>query len=96
MLHKNITIVNNRPSVKDLYRHFTPNYATKWRIIGKQLGLNDERLKIIAHDNFYKAELCCNAMLSSWLQMDTTASWGKLFDAIEQEESSSSAPDKGN
>ena len=47
-----------------------------------QLGLTSERLNIIEHDHVFKAEPCCNAMLEKWLQIDTTASWRKLFTVI--------------
>ena len=39
---------------------------------------------------------CCNQMLKKWLEMDTTASWGKLFTVIESPAVSYSAPDKGD
>ena len=75
--------VNTRPLMKDLYQHITPRYAVKWRVIGTLLGAPSERLDIIEHDNRSKAVPCCNDMLSSWLQRDATASWGKLLTVIE-------------
>ena len=47
------------------------------------LGIPSEALDITENDNVCKAEPCCNAMLKKWLQVDTTASWEKLFTAIE-------------
>lgn len=85
--HNNITLVTiatvdtSRPSLKDLYRCVTPNYATKWKTIGTLLGLSSERLNIIQYDHT-EAEPCCNAMLKYWLQADTDASWSKLMEAI--------------
>ena len=38
---------------------------------------------------------CCN-VLEKWLEMDPTASWGKLFTVIESPAVSSNAPDKGD
>jgi len=75
--------VNTKPELKDLYRHITPRHATQWRVIGTLLGLPTERLNIIEHDHVFKAEPCCNAMLERWLQVDTNASWGKLFIVVE-------------
>ena len=43
----------------------------------------------------FKAEPCCNAMLEKWLQMDTTASWKKLFTVIESS-SMFTIPHKGD
>ena len=88
--------MNTTPLLKDLHHYITPQYATQWRVIGTQLGLPIERLNIIENDNRDKAEPCCNAMLEKWLQVDTTASWRKLFSVIESLAVSYSAPDKGD
>ena len=71
------------PLLKDLYHYITPQYATQWKVIGTQLGLSTAALDIIENDNMYKAVQCCNGMLKKWLEVDTTASWGKLFEVIE-------------
>ena len=65
--------VNTTPSLKDLHRLVTPQYAIHWREIGIQLDLAWETLEIIENDNHYKAKACCNAMFNKWLQVDTTA-----------------------
>ena len=77
------TIVNNKPFLKDLYRHITPQYATQWKVIGTLLDLPSETLNIIECNHIFQVDLCCNAMLEKWLQVHTTASWGKLFTVIE-------------
>ena len=64
--------------------------------MGTQLGLPTATLDIIEHDNHDKAIKCCNAMLSKWLEVDTSASWEKLFSVIESPAVSCSAPDKGD
>ena len=89
-------VVTTTPSLRDLHYYITPQYAVQWRAIGTQLGLSIERLNIIEHDHRDKAEPCCNAMLEKWLQVDTTASWKKLFTVIESPAVSCSAPDKGD
>jgi len=71
------------PQMKDLQNQITPHYAAHWRVIGTQLGLPKGRLDIIEHDNYHKAELCCNAVLEEWLEVDPSASWQKLFKVIE-------------
>ena len=88
--------MNTTPSLKDLQQYFTLQYAVKWRVIGTQLGLPGPILDIIEYNNRDKARECCNAMLKKWLEMDTTASWGKLFTVIESDAVSCSAPDKGD
>ena len=75
--------MNSKPLLRDLYQHITPRYAIQWKVIGTLLDLPSETLNIIEHDHRDKAERCCNAMLEKWLQVDITASWGKLFIVIE-------------
>ena len=65
-------------------------------MIGILLGIPSATIDIIEHDNYHKARECCNAMWNKWLQVDTTASWGKLFTTIESPAVSCSAPDKGD
>ena len=88
--------MNTTPLLKGLHHYITPQYAVQWRVIGTQLGLPTGTLDVIEHDNHYKARECCNAMLKEWLQVDTTASWRKLFTVIESPAVSYSAPDKGD
>ena len=37
---------------------------------------------IIERNHMFQVDLCCNAMLEKWLELDTSASWGKLFTAV--------------
>ena len=75
--------MDTTPLLKDLYIYITPQYATQWQVIGILLGLSSAVLDIIEHDNRDKAIPCCNTMLRKWLQVDSTASWRKLFNVIE-------------
>ena len=79
---KHPDIVNSRPLMEDLKQHFTPRYAADWETIGILLGLQAEWLKLIEHDYCGYSDFCfkaCNVMLQRWLEVDTTASWAKLF-----------------
>ena len=89
-----IFLVNTRPTPKDLQECITPRYATSWREIGIQLDLTNETLSIIHDDNPLNARRRCNAMLSKWLEVDTNASWQKLFNAIDK--CSEQCDDQGN
>ena len=71
----------DRPQWKDLHMYVIPRYAAKWRRTGALLGLSTGALDIIENDCRGKAESCCNAMFEKWLDIDHSASWGKLFDA---------------
>ncbi|XP_065886389.1 protein NLRC5-like [Dysidea avara] len=75
--------VSTTPTQRDLQRHVTPRYAVDWREIGVELGLSDAKLRAIRKDNPHSAKDCCNEMFSEWLRVDMTASWEKLFTAIE-------------
>ena len=82
-MYVHLFTVNTRPAEKDLQRYITPNYATNWREIGIQLNLTNGDLSIIEEDNPHNVMKRCNAMLFKWLEMDNSASWQKLFTAID-------------
>jgi len=83
--------------MKDLQNYITPHYAAHWRVIGTQLGLSKGRLDIIEHDNYHKAEPCCDVVLEEWLEVDPSASWEKLFKVIESPAMSGfQAPNEGD
>ena len=71
------------PKLKDLYQHVTPHYAADWKEIGIELGLPIGELRAIEAGYPTNVKWCCNQMLEKWLEMDSAASWGKLFTAIE-------------
>ena len=85
-----------KPSLKDLYQHFTPQYAADWKVIGTLLGLRSGELWAIEAGYPTNVKWYCNEMLEKWLKKDTTASWRKLFTVIESPAVSCSAPDKGD
>lgn len=96
MIFNHHLTVNTIPSLRELRRYVTPDYAAQWRMLGTLLGLHTERLEIIEHDNFKKAMPCCNAMLSKWLEIDTTPTWKKLLTVIKSLAKSKSGADKGD
>ena len=51
--------------------------------MGILLNIPIASLNTIEYDNAYKASRCCNAMLEKWLEIDSTATWKKLFFAVE-------------
>ena len=91
-----IPIVSTAPLLKDLYQHITPQYAADWKVIGTLLGLPSGELKAIEAGYPTNVQWCCNQMLEKWLEIDTTASWGKLLTAIESPLLFGSVPDKGD
>ena len=90
--------MDTTPSLKDLYECITPKYAAKWRVIGTLLDLPNGILQAIEAEYPINVEWCCNKMFEKWLEVDPTASWEKLFTAIESPAVSSGqlqADDKG-
>ena len=74
--------VHDTPMLKDLHNLVTPEFATSWRNIGSALGITNSLLDIIEYDHHHKAEDCCNAVWEQWLDMDSTATWNKIFQVI--------------
>ena len=62
-------------------------------MIGTLLGLSSGELQSIEASYPTNIKWCCNQMLGKWLEMDTSASWEKLFKVIES--NAISAPDRG-
>ena len=96
MHNKLLSVATTKPELKDLYVHFTPKYALKWKVIGTLLGITSEKLDIIEHDNHNKAEFCCKEMLRWWLRIDLKPSWEKLFTVIETITSGEAENSKGD
>jgi len=90
-----LSTVSTTVTQKDLQRHVTPQYAADWREIGVELGLTDAKLRAIRKNNPHSVKDCCNDMFSEWLRLDKTASWEKLFAAIESP-AVSGGPVRGN
>ena len=76
-------IVTSVPLLKDLYTHITPHYAADWKIVGSLLGIPLGELRTIEATYPTNVKQCCNQMLERWLEMDPTATWEKIFAAID-------------
>lgn len=77
------TTVNTIPLLKDLYQYVTPQHGADWKVIGTLLGVPSGELQAIEAGWPTNVKSCCNQMLEKWLEIDTTATWSKLFTAIE-------------
>ena len=70
-----------------IQRLVIPSYAKYWKQIGTELQLDDQSLDIIEVNCApypRKVELCCREMFTQWLAVDTTATWMKLLNAIDE------------
>ena len=71
---------NDRPQLHDLFFKVIPRYAAHWEALGAILVLND--YEIISKDYVNRSTEGCTTMLMKWFQKDLSATWGKLYDAI--------------
>ena len=72
--------------MRDLNRHTVEQQAAQWERLGLELGLKDYHIaNISANNSSHKqrqVEVCCSQMLQKWLEVNSSATWGKLDDAI--------------
>ena len=74
---------NTRPTIKDINNHVVIKCATYWKQLGKCLDIDEDLLNIIEKDN-PECEDGCSRMLREWLDLNPSASWAMLFDAIDK------------
>ena len=75
--------VLTRPDLKDLVEFVTPDYAVHWKTIGLLIGIPVGEIQAIEYGQSTMPQVCCNEMFIKWLELDTHASWGKIFTAID-------------
>ena len=66
-----------------MFKYVTPRYASHWKEIGIFLDLKPEEIEIIKMDNPEDTKRRCNDMFIKWLQINSNASWEKLFNALD-------------
>ena len=69
--------------MKDLIKYVSTKYAADWKRIGHFLEMETGTLRAIERNFPSNVNWCCDQMFERWLEMDTTASWAKVFDAID-------------
>jgi len=77
------TVLDSPPKLKDLYSLVTPDYAAHWKVIGTLFDISTGRLDGIEKTFPASAFWCCNEMLKTWLEIDTSATWRKLTQVID-------------
>ena len=74
--------------MRDLTRHVDEQQAAQWERLAIELGLKHYHIANIADDNKQKLDnpkrsvTCCRVLLQKWLDIDPSATWSKLDDAI--------------
>ena len=71
-----------KPRLKQLQNLVAPYYAASWKEIGLQLDIAQGILQTIEINFQTDVETCCTEMLTEWLNVDVTASWGKLIQVV--------------
>ena len=75
---------DERPDMRDLNRHIVEQQAAQWERLGLEFGLKDYHIANISKDNPNRSVTCCRVMLQKWLDIDPSATWAKLDDAIKK------------
>ena len=70
--------------MRSLNRDIVEQQAPHWESLGLELGLKDYHIAIISKDNPNRSVTCCREMLQKWLEIDLSATWGKLDDTIKK------------
>ena len=73
--------------MRDLNRYIVEQQAVQWERLGLELGLKDYHIAIISKDNEHnpnRSVTCCRKVLQKWLEIDPSATWGKLDDAVKK------------
>jgi len=74
------------PTMKEL-NHYITDMAPEYYSIGLELEIHNKQLKVIKNDpSLFNIKHKCHAMLELWLDTDTSASWKKLCDALQETE----------
>ena len=85
--------------MKDLTKHIVEQQAAQWEKLGVELGLKNYHIANISKDyehNPHRAVTCCREVLLKWLDIDSSATWSKLDDAVKNIKlSSATNPDTG-
>jgi len=82
---------SERPTLKNLYLHVTPNYAAFWYDIGVYLDFEQGRLDTIKANHPGDTSGCCKELWREWLKTTPNATWKNLFDVISYLDNSTSS-----
>ena len=78
-------ILEATPTLKEL-NHYITDMAPSYYDIGLQLDIVNSQLKLIKNDpSLPDLKEKCRKMLEVWLENDTSATWKKLCDVLEEE-----------
>ena len=64
-------------------KHVCDKYADNWKRIGYYLDMPTGTLNAIERNFPSNVKWCCHQLFEEWLQIDSNASWDKVFSAID-------------
>jgi len=73
-----------KPQLKDIDNHVVWRWASQWEKVGRNLGIKEHFIKIIARDHHGDCERCCGKMLFNWLEQSSHPTWEKLLEALDK------------
>ncbi|XP_065897322.1 protein NLRC3-like isoform X1 [Dysidea avara] len=73
---------NSKPSLEDLEKYLTSNYAIHWRIIGWYMKVDDQQIAAIEKEHHGDPNKCCNAVLCRGFQAGEGISWEQVIQCI--------------
>ena len=73
-------IENEMPTMKDLSRYVIKKYASDWKSIGLELGIDNHSLKNIKTDNPKDCVACLQETLEKWMEIDTEGVTWKILE----------------
>ena len=77
--------VTDKPTLKEIIDYeIRDQVATEWHDLGVQLLPDNLRVQlgIVRNNHPGDTKACCTEMVEYWLEVDTTASWNKLIEAL--------------
>ena len=80
-----VYIGDDVPKLSKLNKYIVPKFSASWEKLGVALALDQYQVAIISKNhahNPHRSEDCCREMLIKWLQINPSATWGVLEDAV--------------
>ena len=79
---RSVFIEQSTPTMQDLNRYVTKIYASDWKDIGLELGLQFNTLEIFSKNHQKECVPCFQSTLHEWLNLKPNATWRMLEVAI--------------
>ena len=75
--------LSDKPVFSQLVEHVLPLHASQWKTLGTLLGVPVYELDSIEKSRSFQVKDCCYDMFGEWLKINSNASWGAIFSALD-------------